>query len=348
VQTSSLRVSSVGKVLAWMAALALLVTMAACSSGSDTTERDGSSNSSGPSSPAAESGASVAPVDVSAAVDPVGTVTHGTLTFDGRERTYRLYVPDALPDGSVPLFIGLHGGTGWGDQFATTNQIDGLAEANGFIVVHPDGVKVAGGPGGVWNGGICCGIAARQDIDDVGFIDALIDQLAHDHEVDPDRVFAFGHSNGAIMSYRLACELADRIVGIGVVAGTLGVETCDPTQPVSVIHVHGTADDNVPITGGIGPSSIAGVDFPPPPEGFDTLSALDGCPDPHETTQADITTALHEPCQAGSAAVFVTIATANHAWPGGTPRLTPAAGEGYAGYDATVELVGFLLSHPRP
>jgi polyhydroxybutyrate depolymerase len=247
----------------------------------------------------------------------------------------------------VPLFIGLHGGTGWADQFATTNHIERLAESNAFIAVHPDGVKVTGGRGGVWNGGLCCAIAAREGVNDVGFINALIDELTAAHEIDSHRIFAFGHSNGAIMSYRLACELAGRIAGIGVVAGVLGVETCDPSQPVSVMHVHGTEDESIRITGGAGANSIAGVDFPPPHDGFDTLAAHDGCPDPEETVEGDIATARQEPCDGGAAATFVTIESANHAWPGGTPIVTPTAGEGYADYDATAELVTFLLSHPR-
>lgn len=282
------------------------------------------------------------------ATEATGTVTHGTLTFAGLQRTYRLYVPSALPSGPVPLFIGLHGGTGWGDQFARTNHIEGLAESNGFIVVHPDGVKVAGGQGGVWNGGVCCGVAARDNIDDVGFINALIDQLATQYSIDPHRIFAFGHSNGAIMSYRLACELADRIVGIGLYAGTLGVQTCNPAQPVSILHVHGTADTNIPIAGGLGSDGISGVTFPPPHNGFDTVAKLDGCPAPTNTTVGDITTELSDPCNGSSAAAFVTIATATHSWPAGTPIVTPASGPGYADYDATAAIVTFLLSHPRP
>ena len=287
-------------------------------------------------------------VDLDAAAEPVGTVTHGTLTFEGRERTYRLYVPADLPDGPVPLFVGLHGGTGWGDQFATTNHVEGLAESNGFVVVHPDGVKVANGRGGVWNGGTCCAVAAREDVDDVGFLAALIDTVEAEQPIDPQRVFAFGHSNGGIMSYRLACELADRVVGIGVVAGTLALEPCEPSQPVSVIHVHGTADQNLPIDGGVGPESVAGVAFPPPLDGFDHLAAADGCPAPEETTDGDVTTARREPCDDGSAATSATIAGAPHAWPGGTSRLTPRSSAGDAGYDATAELVRFLLAHPRP
>jgi polyhydroxybutyrate depolymerase len=150
------------------------------------------------------------------------------------------------------------------------------------------------------------------------------------------------------MSYRLACELADRIVGIGVVAGTLGVDGCEPAQPVSVIHVHGSADESVLLAGGAGPRSVAGVDFPPPLDGFAELAAHASCLRPIETTVGDITTTGSDPCDAGTATAFVTIAGANHAWPGGTPIVRPAAGDGYPDYDATAEIVAFLLSHPRP
>ena len=280
-------------------------------------------------------------------VEPTGTVTHETLSFNGRERTYRLYVPSRLPDGPLPLFFALHGGTGWGDQFADTNDVEDLAESNGFIVVHPDGIKIGAGPGGVWNGGVCCAVAARENVDDVGFTSALIDQVSSRYDIDPRRVFAFGHSNGGIMSYRLACELSDRIVGIGVVAGVLGVTPCNPAEPVSVMQVHGRADENVPFEGGVGPRSLAGIEFPPPHDGFETLAAANGCAAGGTSTAGDLTIEERGPCEADSAAIFVAIAGANHAWPGGTPIVEPAIGPAYAGYDATFEIVSFLLAHPR-
>jgi polyhydroxybutyrate depolymerase len=319
---------------------------AACSTSDD--------DDAGAGSPASTS-TSAEPVELAAAVDAAGTVTHGSITVDGRERTYRMYVPSQLPEGPVPLVLAFHGGFGWGDQFATTNHVEGLAESNGFVVVHPDGVKIPGQPGGVWNGGICCGIAAREQVDDVGFVDALIDEVDEveaGHDIDPARVYALGHSNGGIMSYRLACELSDRVVAVGVVAGTLAVDGCDPSQPVSVIHVHGDADDSLPIDGGVGRDSLAGVAFPPPHDGFDTLAAADGCPgsaaaEP-DPGNPDLTVERRQPCDAGSTAEFVTIAGGPHAWPGGTPRVEPRTGAGYPGYDATAEIVTFLLSHPRP
>lgn len=287
------------------------------------------------------------PAAVEAAVEAVGTVTHGTLAVGGRQRTYRLYVPARLPEGPVPLLVGLHGGTGWGDQFAAATGVEGWAEANGFIVVHPDGVPVGRTRGGVWNGGVCCGVAAREGVDDVAFVAALLDRLGQEHAIDESRTFAFGHSNGGIMSYRLACELGDRIAAVGVVAGTLGVEACDPARPVSVLHIHGTADENLPITGGTGARSVAGVDFPSPVDGFSRVAGAEGCPEPETATDGDVTTATRDPCDGGAAATFVTISGAQHPWPGTTGRAAPGAGQPYAGYDATAAIVAFLLAHPR-
>ena len=98
------------------------------------------------------------------------------------------------------------------------------------------------------------------------------------------------------------------------------------------------------------PDSLAGVAFPPPRDGFDGLAAADGCPPPREasgTTSGNLTTASREGCEAGTAAVFVTIEGGPHAWPGGTPTVRPQGGAGDPDYDATAEIVAFLLAHPR-
>jgi len=262
-----------------------------------------------------------------------GTIGHATVSVDGRERTYRIYVPSELPDGSVPLFIGLHGGGGSGDDFADTNDIEGLAESNGFIAVHPDGVTFPGEPGGFWNAGLCCATgAARDNVDDVSFIDALVAAVERVHGIDADRVYAFGYSNGAAMTYRLVCELADRIVAVGLYAGTLAIEPCAPRQAVSVLHVHGDADLAHPINGGIGP---LGLDLPSPRRGFGPLATTNQCPNPAVVTDGASRVDRREPCAAGTTMEFVTIAGADHTW-GGVP-----------GYELTAEIVDFLLTHPR-
>ena len=238
-----------------------------------------------------------------------------------RSRTYHVHYPASAPDGPAPLVIGLHGGLGSGQQFETNTGFDEVADGNGFVVVYPDGI---GGVMGnqdlrTWNAGNCCGPARQQNIDDVAFIDALIDHVSAAVSIDPDRVYAVGHSNGGIMAYRLACELSDKIVAIGVYAVSLGVEPCQPSQPVSVMHVHGTADQNIPIGGGTGSRSLAGVDFAPPVDGLQTIARADGCAEPPAVERTgDLTTTTWVSCNNASEVRFVTIDGASHAWPGGT------------------------------
>ncbi|MDO8362866.1 MAG: PHB depolymerase family esterase [Actinomycetota bacterium] len=297
--------------------------------------------------------ADVPPVEVRAAVAAVGETIEGIVaTPDGRTRSYHLYVPSALPAGPVPLLIALHGGTGWGVQFQRNSGFDGLAEANGFLVVFPDGVGTGAQEEDLrtWNGGDCCGAAARKDVDDVVFVDVLIDEIAGQYDVDPLRVFAAGHSNGGILSYRLACELSDRIVAIGLQAGTMGIDECDPAWPVSMLHLHGEDDTNLPIDGGIGPDSIAGVDFASPRESAATFAAAMGCgvtPDvAADASNPDLTITDWAVCGASTEVRFVAVAGAPHAWMGHTPS-NPAASPAYQGLDASFEIVQFLLQHPR-
>lgn len=292
------------------------------------------------------------------AVEPRGEVIIGTLvTPDGRTRGYRLYVPSSLTDAPAPLLIGLHGGTGWAEQFARSSGYDGLAEANGVLAVYPEGVgagdqaaSTSGPAQRTWNGGVCCGPAARDDVDDVAFIEALLDEVARRYPIDPDRVFASGHSNGAIMSYRLACELSDEVVAVAFFAGTLGVDDCRPSAPVSLMHLHGTADENLPYTGGVGPRSIAGVAFPPPPAGVRRFASAEDCPTEPVTTTSptdpNVRIETWSPCVDGAEVRFVTIESASHAWPGSDPRPSDSD-EPYAAYDASAELLAFLLAHPR-
>ena len=123
------------------------------------------------------------------------------------------------------------------------------ADKEGFIAVYPNGTgrleQML-----TWNGGNCCGYAMWNNVDDVGFTRALLDDLAKVANVDAKRVFATGMSNGGIMCYRLASELSDRIAAIAPVSGTMGTATCNPKRPVSVMHFHGTDDEFLPFKGG--------------------------------------------------------------------------------------------------
>jgi polyhydroxybutyrate depolymerase len=130
--------------------------------------------------------------------------------------------------------------------------MDAKSDQEGFIVVYPEGSgpKVGGKTIGSWNAGRCCPTAMRENIDDVGFISLLIDELETNFNIDPDRVYVTGHSNGAQMAFRLACELSDRIAAIAPAGATGVFDSCAPSRPVPVIYFFGTADPCVPYGGG--------------------------------------------------------------------------------------------------
>jgi polyhydroxybutyrate depolymerase len=243
----------------------------------------------------------------------------GSLTIDGRDRGWRLYVPRSLPDaGDAPLVVGLHGGLGSGEQFAADARFDEQAERGSFIAVYPDGV--ARGrliEARTWNAGNCCGAAMDQDVDDVAFIEALIDRLTRELPVDPDRVYVTGHSNGAMMVYRLACELSDRVAAIAVVAGSLEAP-CSPLEPVSILSIHGDADENHPLEGGTGPRSISRTDCTSVADSIARWGGRNGCAGGSAlVVDGPVRTERWSDCDDGTEVASIVVAGASHSWPGG-------------------------------
>ncbi len=177
---------------------------------------------------------------------------YDSIFFDGRYRTYLLHLPSGY-NGNDPLamIIAMHGGFGSAANLQNQSQLSVKADASNFIVVYPEGVK---SPLKIrtWNAGWCCGWASRTNVNDVGFISALIDTLIEKYAVDAKRVYATGMSNGGFMAYRLACELPDKIAATAPVAASMSMTDCTPSRPVPVIHFHSYLDKNAPYPGGIG------------------------------------------------------------------------------------------------
>lgn len=290
-------------------------------------------------------------------VAPAGRTTEARLvTPDGRTRRYRLYVPGSLGSGTpVPLLVALHGGLGTSSQFAANSGFDELAEANRFVVVYPDGIgnQPDGSGFQTWNGGFCCGPAVTQQVDDVGFVGRLITTVAAQWPIDPARVYAAGHSNGGILAYRLACELGGRIAAIGVQAGSNVVDGCAPSSPVSVLHLHGGADTNMPINGGRG-TGVSGVTFPSARSAVDAMVRANGCGPSQAAAVAasnpDVTVTTWSSCPRGVTVRLVMVAGASHAWMGHPAQNAAGAamvGEPYPGLDASRAIWSFLAAHPR-
>ncbi len=197
-------------------------------------------------------------------VDEDGIITGlqtKTLTHDNVNRNYLVYIPDSY-DSEIdyPLMFVFHGFGGIATQFINTADMRDLAESNNFIVVYPQGLDLAG-TGSHWN---CSNPSAdnKSDVDDIGFIENLIDQLIVDYPViDSKRIYAAGYSNGGFMSYYLACN-SKKFAAIGSVAGTMlddSYQSCNANFPTAMINIHGTDDFDVPYDGNIYYPSIPEV-----------------------------------------------------------------------------------------
>ncbi len=189
---------------------------------------------------------SPAPDEGSPAVELVAA-----LVVDGRERSYRLHIPPGLvPSAPSALVVGLHGGGGNGANLQAKVGLDAIADREGFLVAYPDGSGRLDDYLLTWNAGNCCGYALDEQVDDTAFLRAMVADIARTYSIDPRRVYATGMSNGGMMSYRLACEAADLFAAVAPVAGALNLELCEPSEPVSVLAIHGTADQHVLFEGG--------------------------------------------------------------------------------------------------
>jgi polyhydroxybutyrate depolymerase len=182
------------------------------------------------------------------------------------------------------------------DQFADTGK---------FVVAYPDGLNRS------WNvdGETCCGRSGREGVDDVAFISAAVADISKNVSINAARVYATGMSNGAIMSYTLACTTAI-FSAIGPVAG-IQLNPCRSPHPASVMHIHGTADRLVPYGGGQGYSVING---PPVPDVNAFWRNVDQCAAPTVTTNGPITTATAG-CADNRSVVLVTVDAGGHDWP---------------------------------
>ncbi len=240
-----------------------------------------------------------------------------TLERDGLTRRYFVHVPSGY-DGArpTPLVFNLHpfvlGGGFFTDIWTYESQMDRKADSAGFLVVQPDGT----GFPAAWNGGDeCCGQPAANDLDDVGFIRAVADEVSAKVCVDRSRIYSVGMSNGAYLSHRLACEAPDFIAAIGPVVGNLSPELeCSLTRPVPVLQISGSLDEIE--------SRVATVE---------RWRALDGCSGAGRITyqQGDATCTTYDGCDGGVEVTHCIVADQGHCWWGNvSPELIPGCHPG--------------------
>lgn len=288
--------------------------------------------------------------------------TVDSVTVDGVAHRYTVYVPpQPAPAVSLPLVISLHGGGGNADDFEQTAQLTDTAEAEGLVLIRVDGYARSTELR-TWNAGDCCGTARSDGVRHVAAIDAILDAVLPRLNVDPSRIAAVGHSNGAMMAYRLGCQLSDRITHVVASAGylvnrNLGTNpptrlfACEPEQPVSLVHLHGLADACAPFDGGTSAGPTQG-ERPPVMDSIDTFRAINGCAATEQdavTGSGSLERRTAAGCTAGTQVQLNTVDGAGHTW-FGSPRY-PAQGtcEGTTtdALDANRVIVELLRDHPR-
>lgn len=274
------------------------------------------------------------------------------------ERSYLVHVPPKVANGyAMPVVLDFHGGGGSGEQHRRESGGDAAADRNGYIVVYPNGSGRLVDRLLTWNAGHCCGYAQKQNIDDVGFAAALLDDLARRTTIDPRRVYAMGHSNGGMMAHRLGDELPQRFAAIASAGGARLPSVRGGAVPV--LHIHSIDDPRALYDGGLGPpfpltnSRVlhVGVD--------QTLAAWatrNGCkPEPERVEQRPADAAGHTAerlvwpaCRAGAEVSLWRLTGAGHGWPGSRSGRESLIGPATRIIDANTEAWRFFSRFSLP
>ena len=250
------------------------------------------------------------------------------LTVEGKTtRQYFLVAPDSYdPTTPLPILIGLHGINGSPASFRDQFLFGALASEYKYVGIFPLGWGDEVNSNPTWNSGSCCLSAMVANINDVEFIQAIIQEVKKNYFVDESRIWAVGFSAGGMMAYKLGCDLASVVTAIGVVSGTLMQDPCNPVAPISIIHLHGELDDAIPVLGG------GKYSTPPIRAGVLTAAGIFGC-----------TPTLDSPNEIN--------AIETSAWScsyGTDVRLSVYKGIEHEFLRSwSYELVNFLISHPR-
>lgn len=235
------------------------------------------------------------------------------ITLDGDTRDLIYYIPQSYDNTqAVPLILSLHGFASTLDRQVQYSQWENIADESGFIVAYPQGT----GFPLRWNSGDL-GIRLGDDTDDVQYLSGLMDWFITNWCIDQSRIYVNGLSNGGGMTDRIACELANRVAAVGMVAGAYNPleDGCHPARPMPVIAFHGTSDFIVPYAG----EENNLFDFPPIVDWLSAWADRDGCQSTPEilTISDDVTQTRYTECLNDVEVTLYTISGGGHVWYGG-------------------------------
>lgn len=256
---------------------------------------------------------------------------YDSILIDTDWRTYNIHLPTGYSSSNrYPLILGFHGGQqagrtdiGW-QALPTQSRLTEKADKEGFIIVYPEGKEYSTGRS--WNAGNCCPPSASKDVDDIRFIDKLLNTLIDNYSIDSNRIYATGTSNGGMFCYRLACELSHRIAAIAPNAASHMMQPCNPTLPISIISFNSKIDPIVLYKGGNGPAEVPflkDVYFPSQDSNLSVWKNINQC--------LKIDTVINggnknvdfikvNDCKCNVEILHYATTDGGHSWPGGVPN----------------------------
>ncbi|MFN6483719.1 MULTISPECIES: alpha/beta hydrolase family esterase [unclassified Nostoc] len=237
---------------------------------------------------------------------------YGELHDQGKLRTYYFYTPKSYhPDRPMPLVLVFHGDDSNGRSISNVTRFNELAEQKGFIVVYPDGIDQRWSLRG----------NAQGRVDDVLFVNTLIEHLQKQINIDSHKIYATGFSRGGILTQALACKLSDKIAGFASVAGSLPVRlkpNCQPQTPISMLMINGTNDRDVLYEGDDHTQRGALVSISDMVEFWRSHDKCTSSKKSPQFSEDKVKTSLYTGCNSNSEVWQLAVINGGHFWPGGS------------------------------
>ena len=245
-----------------------------------------------------------------------------TIFVDGRRRSYYIYAPsDYTPSKSYPVLFVFHGGEGNANNILKITKFKDYIDKYQFILIAPNGTnRFENELFLMWNAGRCRGFATEAKINDSKFVNKIIEQTVNSYNIDREKVYLTGLSNGAMLSYKIACQLSGKIAGIASVGGAMNFIPKSAKSPIPVLIFHGTEDRHVLFKGGIP------LDFFEEKTRVDNSVSKAVCfwlknnkcsTKPVVSKNGNVTVYKYLSSETNSPVVLYKIKGGKHAWPGG-------------------------------
>jgi len=278
---------------------------------------------------------------------------------DGFRRAYRVHVPPGYPSATpLPLVVVIHGAFDTAEGVERASGFSRLADQENFVALYPEGIGILGFLQH-WNAGHCCGKAAADGIDDVGFVASAIEDVCGHLNIDRDRVFMVGFSNGGMLVYRFAAERGELLAAAAPLAASIGGRAAadvpewriaEPARPLPLIVMHGLSDDDVRYEGGASLHRGGTRTYLPVEESVEVWIRRNGCAlRAAEQLLYDGRVLLKSwsGCENDAEVALYLIEGWGHVWPGRNFTRVLAEDDPLRGFDAAEVIWRFFKAHRR-